>query len=99
MKKTIKATITSLKMQKTAVVEIVRYVAHPLYKKLLKRTKNYKVAIGDNAIEVGDSVLIEQTAPQSKDKHFKIAKVLKNTKQKQELPVKPKKKIQSKTVN
>lgn len=64
-------------MQKTAVVEITRTTSHPLYKKLLKKSKKYKVDTGGLTVSVGDSVEISQIRPISKEKHFKISEVIK----------------------
>lgn len=68
--------VISLKMKKTAVVEVVRDSRHPLYKKIQKRRKKYKVDIGEFSLAEGDRVQIVETRPLSKEKYFKIAKVL-----------------------
>lgn len=65
------------KIPKTAVVEVGRKTVHPMYKKVLKRSKKYKVDTGDLTVSVGDRVSIIETRPISKDKHFKIREVLK----------------------
>lgn len=64
--------VISAKGQKTVVVEVTRKVAHPMYGKLLKRSKRYKVAIGKSLPVVGQSVKIKETRPLSKEKYFKI---------------------------
>lgn len=64
--------VVSTKMQNTAVVEITRKIAHPLYKKLLKRSKKHKVHTEGVSVKVGDTVKIVEVKPISKDKHFKI---------------------------
>ena len=69
--------VISTKMQKTAVVEVSFKKPHPLYKKLLKRRKRYKVDTSDFKIDVLDRVQIIKTRPISKEKHFKIVEVLK----------------------
>ena len=76
MQKIFNGTVVSVKMNKTAVVEITRRTPHPLYKKLLKRSKRFKVDMGELKISVGDRVRITETRPISKDKHFKILEVL-----------------------
>jgi len=68
--------IISVKMQNTAVVEITRKTPHPLYKKLIKRRKRYKVDTSNQSLSLGDLVRIVETRPVSKDKHFKVVKVL-----------------------
>jgi small subunit ribosomal protein S17 len=75
--KTMEGKIISLKMNKTAVVEVVRYVPHKLYKKLLKRSKNFKVNKEGFELKLGDRVKISEVKPISKGKHFKITEVLK----------------------
>lgn len=77
MKKIQIGKIVSLKMGNTAVVEVTRKVTHPLYKKLLKRSKRYKVDINGITLSLGDSVKIVSTRPLSKNKHFKILEVKK----------------------
>jgi small subunit ribosomal protein S17 len=72
MAKILRGTVVSTKMKDTAVVEVVRFVPHPLYKKLLKRSKKYKVALGSQPVTVGQMVKIVETKPIAKDKYFKI---------------------------
>lgn len=77
MQKIFKGKIVSLKMQKTAVVEIIRYQPHPLYKKLIKLSKKYKADTGDLTLNLGDTVKIGEVKPLSKDKRFKVMEVVK----------------------
>lgn len=77
MKKTFRATVISVKQQKTVVVEIFRRTPHPLYGKLLTRSKKHQADSGDMTLNVGDVVRIEETRPLSKTKHFKVTEVLK----------------------
>ncbi len=77
MKKTFEGVVTSVHMQKTAVVEVLRKKPHPLYKKLMVTGKKYKVDTSDFSVVVGNRVKIAQTRPISKDKHFKIVEVKK----------------------
>lgn len=76
--KTLEGIIISAKMQKTVVVKVVRKVAHPFYKKLLKRNKKYKVDSTGFSVSEGDRVKIVETKPISKDKYFKIVEILKD---------------------
>lgn len=57
---------------KTVIVKVTRKVAHPMYGKLLKRSKRYKADIGQSVPLLGQSVKIVETRPISKEKHFKI---------------------------
>jgi len=77
MKKTIVGKIVSLKMNNTAIVEVTRRVAHPLYKKLLKKSKRYKADTNGLTLSLGDSVKIVSVRPISKEKNFKISEVIK----------------------
>ncbi|MBI2025755.1 MAG: 30S ribosomal protein S17 [Candidatus Levybacteria bacterium] len=72
MKKVLDGKIVSLKSKDTAIVEVERKVAHPLYKKLMKKTKKYKVDVAGLALNLGDRVKIVATRPISKQKHFRI---------------------------
>lgn len=77
MKKIFEGKVLSLKMQNTAVVEVLRYISHPLYKKRLKRTKKYKADLAGLTLSIGDRVKIVEVRPISKDKHFKVLEKIK----------------------
>lgn len=68
--------VESVKMQKTVVVKIESKVKHPLYKKLIKRSKKIK-AHDEIGVSVGDKVKIIETKPISKDVNFRIMEVVK----------------------
>lgn len=70
--KVLTGTVVSLKMQGTAVVEVEREVTHPLYKKILKRSRRYKVDTTSQEVALGDKVRIIETKPISKGKYFRI---------------------------
>lgn len=70
--KIFKGKVISAKQQGTAIVGVERKTIHALYKKILKRSKRYKVDTGGKSLTVGDTVSIVETRPISKDKHFKI---------------------------
>lgn len=72
VKKVLTGKIVSDKMLKTVIVEINRKVAHPLYKKLIKKTNKFKADTNNIEVKTGDIVKIEQTRPISRDKHFKV---------------------------
>ncbi len=71
-KKKLTGIVVSDKMQKTVVVEVERVKSHPKYKKRYKIHKRYKAHDENREFHVGDTVVIEETAPMSKDKHFKV---------------------------
>ncbi len=68
--------VESTKMQKTIVVKVESMVKHPLYKKLIKRSKKIK-AHDEIGVNVGDKVKIVETKPISKDVNFKVLEVVK----------------------
>lgn len=77
MAKTLRGKVISTSMQNTAVVEVTRRTPHPVYKKLLTKSKKYKVDTKNVNVNVGDEVVIVETRPISKEKHFAVVQVLK----------------------
>lgn len=65
-------TIVSDKMDKTVTVAVTRYVKHPKYGKYMRITKKYKSHDPENTYKEGDKVVIEECAPISKDKRFRV---------------------------
>ena len=72
MAKVLAGKVVSIKMNDTVIVEVVRRTPHPLYKKLVKKSKKFKVDSKGAEVTVGQDVKIVETRPISKDKHFKI---------------------------
>lgn len=68
--------VTSDKMTKTRVVEVVEHHKHPLYGKFLKRTNKYHIHDENNESKAGDKVMIIETRPLSKTKRWRLMKVL-----------------------
>ena len=68
--------VVSDKMDKTVVVKIDRLVKHPVYNKYIKRAAKYKAHDNDNSCKIGDRVLIVETRPLSKDKHWKVRQII-----------------------
>ena len=64
--------VVSDKMDKTIVVAVSERVKHPLYKKIVNRTKKFKAHDENNACGIGDKVLIAETRPLSKDKCWRL---------------------------
>lgn len=75
MAKVLEGKVVSNKMQKTIVVEVVRRTPHPLYKKLIKRSKKFLADSGEKTYNVGQIVKIVETRPLSKTKRFKVMEV------------------------
>jgi small subunit ribosomal protein S17 len=73
-KKTLEGVVVSDKMDKTVVVSVTRFEKHPKYKKYVKMSKKYKAHDEANEKKIGDKVVIEETRPLSKDKHFIVKK-------------------------
>lgn len=63
--------------QQTVIVKVDTYVAHPLYKKRVRVTKRFAVHDADNKVKIGDSVLIGETKPLSKTKHWEVISIVK----------------------
>ena len=76
-------TIISNKMNNTAVVQVTRKTVHPLYKKVSKKSKSYKADTKGFSVLVGDFVEFTKIKPMSKDKHFRISKIIKTEKPKE----------------
>ena len=75
MSKVLVGKVVSTKMQGTILVEVVRRTPHKLYKKLLKRSKKYKVDPNGFEPAVGNTVKIQETKPMSRDKYFKVIEI------------------------
>ena len=72
--------VVSDKMAKTVVVSIERTVMHPRYKKILRRRSKVKAHDETNQCRVGDRVLLVECRPFSRDKRWRVSKVLEKTK-------------------
>ena len=80
LRKTRVGTVVSDKMDKTIVVAVRDSVQHPLYKKILKRTVKFKAHDEMNECGVGDRVMIMETRPLSKDKCWRMVKIVEKAK-------------------
>lgn len=76
LRKTRIGKVVSDKMDKTIVVEVTTTKSHPLYKKTVKYSKKYKAHDENNEAKIGDTVLIMETRPLSKDKRWRLVKVV-----------------------
>ena len=65
-------TVTSDKTDKTVTVKVERKVKHPLYGKIIRRSKKYHAHDENNEFAMGDTVRIEETKPISKTKTWKV---------------------------
>ena len=71
-KRILQGTVVSDKGDKTVVVKVERRVKHPLYGKIIRLSKKYHAHDEDNAFHTGEVVRIEETAPISKLKSWKV---------------------------
>src|SRR5690242_21845828 len=68
--------VRSDKMDKTIVVEVVRFKVDPVYKKYVRVRKRYKVHDEKNEYKVGDRVEIVEHRPLSRHKRFKVVRLI-----------------------
>ena len=80
LRKTRVGVITSDKMDKTVVVAIKDKAPHPLYKKIINRTLKVKAHDEANECGIGDRVMLMETRPLSKDKHWRVVKIIEKAK-------------------
>ena len=76
LQRSLKGTVTSDKMEKSATIVIDRLVKHPLYGKFIRRSTKLHIHDENNECGMGDTVLIEQCAPISKTKSWRLVKVV-----------------------
>ena len=72
--------VVSDKMDKTIVVAVKDSVQHPLYKKILKRTKKFKAHDENNEAGIGDRVEIMETRKISKDVNWRLVRIIEKAK-------------------
>lgn len=73
-KKQLTGSVVSTKMKDTVVVLVKSYTKHPKYGKFISRSKRYKAHDAGNTRSLGETVTIEETAPISRDKRFRVIK-------------------------
>ncbi|GED32968.1 MULTISPECIES: 30S ribosomal protein S17 [Brevibacillus] len=76
MRRTVTGRVVSDKMDKTIVVLVETYKTHPLYGKRVKYSKKFKAHDENNTAKVGDIVEIMETRPLSKDKRFRLVRIV-----------------------
>ena len=75
-KKTMTGVVVSNKMDKTVVIKVERKFSHPVFKKVVKTTKKYKVHDEKNECLEGDLVRIQETRPLSKEKRWRLLGII-----------------------
>ena len=68
--------VASIRMMKTVVVAVEMVTRHRLYGRTLRRTRNFKAHDEANRCQVGDTVVIAESRPISKDKHWVVQEIL-----------------------
>mgnify|MGYP000246358677 CR=1 FL=1 len=76
MNRTLVGRVVSDKMQETATVLVERRVKHPMYGKVITRSKKYHAHNANNDAKTGDLVQIVECRPMSRTKTWQIAKLL-----------------------
>ncbi len=71
-KRVLQGVVVSDKMEKTITVQVERRVMHPLYKKVIRRSKKYAAHDEQNAYKTGDMVSIRECTPISKRKRWEV---------------------------
>ena len=80
LRKTRVGKVVSDKMDKTIVVAVVDNVKHPLYNKIIKRTRKLKAHDEENTCKIGDRVRVMETRPLSKDQRWRRVEVIEKAK-------------------
>ena len=78
LRKTRVGVVVSDKMSKTIVVEYVARVPHPVFKKIVKKSKKFYAHDEQEAANVGDTVRIRETRPLSKMKRWELVEIIKH---------------------
>ncbi len=75
-KKTFEGVVVSAKMDKTVVVQVERLTPHPLYGRVMRRTRKFKAHDEHNEAHEGDRVEIMECRPLSKEKCWRVTRIL-----------------------
>ncbi|MEZ4633100.1 MAG: 30S ribosomal protein S17 [Deinococcales bacterium] len=81
MKKTLQGVVTSNKMEKTVTVKVERRFKHPIYGKVVAKTKKYLAHDEEGSYQEGDIVEIISSRPYSRRKRFKVSRLIQRAEQ------------------
>jgi small subunit ribosomal protein S17 len=81
IRKVLTGKVVSDKMDKTVVVAVETLVRHPLYQRIIRRTKKFKAHDEQNSCRIGDKVKMMETRPLSKEKRWRIIEILERAEQ------------------
>lgn len=76
LRKTRVGKVVSDKMDKTVVVSVDTLIRHPLYGKIVRRSKKFKAHDENNQCRIGDVVKIMETRPLSRDKNWRVVEIV-----------------------
>ena len=80
LRKTRQGVVVSATEDKTCVIKIEERKQHPIYKKMMITSKKLHAHDEKNEAEVGDTVLVMETRPMSKTKHWRLLKIVEKAK-------------------
>jgi small subunit ribosomal protein S17 len=80
IRKTRTGVVISNKMEKTIIVSLKTRVRHPMYGKIMNQTSKIKAHDEENACGIGDIVSVMETRPLSKEKHWRLLKIVEKAK-------------------
>mgnify|MGYP001581403431 FL=1 len=76
MKRQVVGVVVSNKMDKTVVVAVERTVKHAMYHKYIKRRATFAAHDEQNSCQIGDKVMITESRPISRSKHWRVSKIV-----------------------
>ena len=80
-RKTLEGVVISNRMEKSVVVRVQRQVRHPLYLKTIRKSTKFMAHDEENRCRVGDRVVIRESRPLSKNKHWRVVSILSSVQQ------------------
>jgi len=81
MRKVLTGRVVSDKMEKTVVVAVETLVKHPMYQRIIRRTRKFKAHDEKNSCRIGDKVKVMETRPLSKEKRWRVIEILERAEQ------------------
>ncbi|OPY59735.1 MAG: 30S ribosomal protein S17 [Pelotomaculum sp. PtaU1.Bin035] len=76
MRKVLTGRVVGDKMDKTVVVAVETLVRHPMYQRIIRRTRKFKAHDEENSCRIGDKVKVMETRPLSKEKRWRVVEIL-----------------------
>lgn len=81
VRKVLTGRVVSDKMEKTVVVAVETLVKHPMYQRIIRRTRKFKAHDEENSCRIGDKVKVMETRPLSKEKRWRVIEILERAEQ------------------